>query len=730
MSAIKTSLFKKDLYMANYIGYFCSCNPEIQYSVRIITNPNDSNYTEIMLSSDEPFVIDYDTSETIFSPIRYSTATINIVSENYLEDALPDTAQGTIVELWDETNNKKVWNGYLTSTVYSQPYDNCYNRVSLNANDNLQVLQFLDYQWQDDTMATVSFAAILNYICNKTNLDGYYYSRGKSINGHALYLEDLRISERNFYSSDTWEPWKLSEVLEEICRYLGYTAFQDGNMLILLDYLAFSNNDIATYNERLKEDEYTGTTAVLGSRKTIASNNFRGNGGTISFAPVYNKIQVRDSFYKAEYLAPDLYKEEDLTYRLGASYEYIDCLAGLGGEPTYFNKNGKLKEDAKGVSAYKKYMDNRYYVSNYYDSNLVKQSLTPAQKADWRVTRLYAGGTLYSTACIKTSGVTADAGFKNYLLISQKDLNATRSYTAFETVDDYTNPIIIDSDTAYALLDCSAIFTRYTGKDWINPDWTNERTRGGGNVDVVSSSPVLWFKLKINGLWWDGTSWGAAEKPFRIILQQSIDDYWNRNLQIDNTMSWDLYTGGKGHKIPLAGLNTGVIDDVYFAVQFPQRLQVITTDKVYGGSNSYCFIDGLSLKIVNEGAETADKDTIYENVINARNVNELSDITCRITTIPSRYFLSYSHVGYGGGFLTGIEEANLSGTMQKPEENLIEKYYNQYSTPTITEDVTLDMSFEPYDKIRDTYWNKDFVVNGMSIDYKMGKKTITLTEIK
>lgn len=717
--------------MSNYRGFFTSCNPAIQYSVRIITNPNDTSYTEVMLSADEPFVIEYDTSETIFEPIRYSTATINIVHNTYLQDCFPSVAQGTIVELWDETNNQKVWNGYLNPTIYNQGYDDCYERIALNANDNLLTLQYIDYQWQDDTLATVSFATLLNYICNKTNLDGYYYSRGKSVgSGHALYMEDLYISERNFYSNDTWEPWKLSEVLEEICRYLGYTAFQDGNMLYLLDYSSYSNDNNISFNERLKVNDYTGTTAVKGSRKTLSSKDFRGSGNNVSFAPVYNKIQVKDSFYKVEHLTPELFKEEYITNRLGADYEYIDCLAGLGGDPTYFNKNGRLKEDARGVSAYKKYWDNIYYNSIYYNDSLVRQTLTPSQKSEWKLTRLYAGGTLYSTASIKTTGVTANANFNNYLLISQKDLPATRSYTAFETVDDYTNPIIIDSNTAYAMLDCSALFTRYTGKDWINSDWTNERSKGGGNVAIVSSSPVLWFKLKINGKWWTGTEWSATETPFRIILQQEIDDYWNTDLQIDNTMSWELYTGGKGHKIPLTGLSAGTIDDVYFAVQFPERLQVITTDKTYGGSNSYCWIKDLSVKIVNEGADTVDKDTIYENVINANNINELPDITCRITTIPNRYFLSYSHVGYDGGFLTGISEASLSGVMQKPEENIIEKYYNQYSSPTITEDLTLSMDFNQYDKILDTYWNKDFVVNGMSIDYRAGKKNITLTEIK
>ena len=68
--------------------------------------------------------------------------------------------------------------------------------------------------------------------------------------------------------------------------------------------------------------------------------------------------------------------------------------------------------------------------------------------------------------------------------------------------------------------------------------------------------------------------------------------------------------------------------------------------------------------------------------------------------------------------------------LRKPEEAIIERYVDQYSTPSIKTSLTLDMSFKPYELITDTYWKKDFVITGQEIDYKNASQTITLLEKK
>ena len=65
-----------------------------------------------------------------------------------------------------------------------------------------------------------------------------------------------------------------------------------------------------------------------------------------------------------------------------------------------------------------------------------------------------------------------------------------------------------------------------------------------------------------------------------------------------------------------------------------------------------------------------------------------------------------------------------------PEEAIIEKYVKQYSTPSLKENVVLDLTFTPSQLITDTYWNKDFVIVAQEIDYKMCSQTITLLQKK
>jgi hypothetical protein len=73
---------------------------------------------------------------------------------------------------------------------------------------------------------------------------------------------------------------------------------------------------------------------------------------------------------------------------------------------------------------------------------------------------------------------------------------------------------------------------------------------------------------------------------------------------------------------------------------------------------------------------------------------------------------------------------NKEHELLKPEENIISRYVNQNSTPSIKTNLTLDLSFLPTQLIRDTYWNKNFVITSQDIDYKYCRQTITLLEKK
>ena len=89
--------------MARYNAYFNSLQCK-KYEVRITPSGSTGSYTEIPLSANDPFVMRYNVSKTPFEPVRTSNASIGVVNDEYLYDALSNCAQGTKVELIDITD--------------------------------------------------------------------------------------------------------------------------------------------------------------------------------------------------------------------------------------------------------------------------------------------------------------------------------------------------------------------------------------------------------------------------------------------------------------------------------------------------------------------------------------------------------------------------------------------------------------------------------------------------
>ena len=127
-----------------------------------------------------------------------------------------------------------------------------------------------------------------------------------------------------------------------------------------------------------------------------------------------------------------------------------------------------------------------------------------------------------------------------------------------------------------------------------------------------------------------------------------------------------------------------------------------------------------------------DKDEIIENVIDGNNVLDGDEISLKITSDNGQgYSLSNVAVMDTNDVLTtNFKFYAINNEILIPEQAIIQRYVNQYSTPSIKENVTLDMSFKPYQLIKDTWWDKNFVVIGQELDYQMDSQKITLLEKK
>ena len=372
----------------NLIGYFGSGSDCTQYSIKIIANPTSNTFEEIYLSGDSPVVVSYDTSKTPFDPIRLSRASINVVADNKLLDVFSADAHGTQVIL--ETGNQVVWVGYLTNNLLNMPQDLCgYDSFSLEAQDCLYTLNKYYYETIGSKKSIVTFRQILGQIAEKCGLINTMYIDSSMLRSNGTYIEmgNLTISEQNFFSSDTDEPWTLREVLEELCKYLGYTAVQYKDYLYLYDMQSHSNYNWSgegdatmimngfMYQKSTHWNSYTqGSFTNLAQGVYLRQGIVRGTGSDISLETIYQKVQVKDSFYEIDHFIPDFYDDKLLTNRDG---DFWKCnQVSRTGQFKYINKKGKSKKEEKNENEHVYYLrkfNHKDYTSIYRDPSTLAE---------------------------------------------------------------------------------------------------------------------------------------------------------------------------------------------------------------------------------------------------------------------------------------------------------------------------------------------------------------------
>lgn len=746
--------------MANYIGYFTSLDCK-NYEVRITASGDSSAAQEILLAGDEPFVVRYNQSNTPFDPVRTSTATINVVHDDYLQETLSNCAQGTKVELVDVTDTahtSTIWVGYMTPKIYDAPYENCFESFSLEAADCISSLQYVDYV-EMASGSMVNIKDVIGQICDATGeLEGFYWTRSKRVNGPsgAIILPDhLAIAEHNFQSNDTAEEWKLNEVLKEICQYLGFTALQWGKRMYFIDYQYLETNvDLyATYYS--KANNYTqGSASHLDGTYNVTSGSYMSNGAQVSFEPVYNKITVNANMYAVEDVIPNIFDDKYLTNRINsgdfytnieimpetsvATYPHGGTWYTLGFQQKYVpEKDADEKREDLKDNKYRYFM--RIYDHDFYESIYTNDAGTPQNPNNSvfkssACTKNYRGGTIVDLGVVRKEHrseqqqwiVPSKLDYTRYLCICERYQNppagshptpSARGKVVFNMKSGY-KPMVMVDDKSYLVLYCSCIFERHEGRNYINPEWndtecsTNWAAAGSYRNAIARPS----FRIHIGDKGWSSSlnKWVDAGSTYdycnpEMKWDENKQTFWNKSIEILNNVSWEDKLNCEGIKMPLSGID--ITQGVEFQVLNPPpsfygNKGNPSFENVFYPYNAYCWIKDLSLKIVQEGQEDGgnDSDVIYENVIDECSVNDMQEIKVKITTHSYEVKPSYSDMIYTNAetptFLMGIYEAALHDNLaQKPEENIIQKYVHQYGTQTKKITLTLSSDISPMQRL-------------------------------
>ena len=227
-----------------YNAHFKDINDK-QYTVYITTNNNYTQGNELTLSS-TPFTINYEGGDsTLYKPIKYSSSTCRIMTNKIYYDIYSAENQATKIQLIDDDKKQTIWCGFATPNAYSQPYSPIDDELEIECVDGLSTLKNIKYTTINEDCEIHSFFSIIQHCLSHTNtIDRIHITTAieKKFETSFTFLDEFFITEKNFFDEDD-EPMMMSEVVEEIMRYLNLTMYTKGNDAYVIDYDAIVNDN-------------------------------------------------------------------------------------------------------------------------------------------------------------------------------------------------------------------------------------------------------------------------------------------------------------------------------------------------------------------------------------------------------------------------------------------------------------------------------------------------------
>lgn len=682
-----------------YSGEFADINGT-NYKVQITTEGNTPS--ELTLGV-PPFVTEMDSSEdTIYKPVKYQSATVKIISGDYLLDIYSGTAQGTKVELLQ--GNEVKWTGYVTPNLYDMGFDEDREEVEIECIDALSTLQY--YKYQSANKSVVRFVDIIDNLLQQCNAYQHYYISGNiQLDESGSILDKLYISEQNFFDekddenvTDNDVAWTCQEVLEELCQYLGCTAIADGDSVYFLDYDAIKQG-VNTYYKYSVGNTSTSEQVTVEFRKTIIASDHSENGATLSLDNVYNKVSVEDDFYTFENVIPDMFEnlvnitkptDSDLASSTnvnnGMYGEVVQSEIDNAGDKTNNNMivmldrvyNPQKSSYGDYNAVFVKYFTNPNYKFYKYNGTTRSEvtelnytdtkSLHGAFIAKFGVKKLedtfsdmqqiviqMVGGEITLDDWLALNEISS-VDFSDYIVMLNPPTDHISNdnitdYPYLETRTDIDTTALFGGANAHLVISGSVNFHYFSEDPYPIPESESDISEGRYTID--DGEGYLLAKLQWGDRWWTGSYWSTREATFKIPYVKDgakSDDRRADNLMFKdnafvNTVTWRIGTKEKGHLIPVD--NTILLDGQPILTLYKPYDPTYSSHGQYYKSNCV-FLKNFQIKaIVGDPtySDANDTDTIYTNIINDEYVTELDDIKFKVCTYDNKN-PNYSSVAY------------------------------------------------------------------------------------
>ncbi len=675
----------------------------VAYLVEIQREGFAGDVTELTGAAN-PFTVKIDDEDFLYTPTRFSTASLKLVGNDYLQSLLSTNYQQNRVVLKRE--GVAVWVGFIKPEMYSQDYTSIDFELQIECMSAMSTLEFLDYKKAGESYVFVSLWDLLKKCINASNA-GYsniYLPHVYAANANAYaaltnVLESMTVSEQNFFDEDD-KAMTLKEVLEEICKLLNWTCVDWRGDLYFVD--------VDHTGEYYKyASDFSSFQMVLFSEANIQQIGFAGSDNTLDILGGYSKASVKTSNYNVG----DIFPSED--------FDRLELFS----EPSNI-------VDGNKISVKKIYSPSVYKLYHYNDS-AGREEITNTAGYESQASSLLGAFPIktdsYNMVNNGAGGLKPDIA--NYSFDDCIQVRS-RGYYGYEIGPDdllmeFASPLPVTTYCNGAMaINCSIQLSNRT--DLAKFD-TNAFDGG-----IIGSNVRIPCTMSVGGKYWNGVTWVSSFAKFYITFSRA-DILEGGFVACNNTKQLNApYSGLEGCFVEFP-LNTPLSGELKFQMYSLEY-------RVVGGSYQPEYIWGYFIKDLKvsykkldllEDKVSENSDRIYENIVNASFVNELDEIEFKISSWNNDD-ISYSKALLGDDYLKDNLYCSLTGGNVRPEENLITRIIEQYNSPKIKLNQVLihDGNIMPTTTISDNYMiNKKFLPTGGEIDYEAGKFQCTMIEI-
>lgn len=741
-------------------GFFRDISDNL-YKVVIITDYQQYNSNlgqgqgeEITLLAN-PISIEYEGADDVFAPYRCATMNVRFLQSQFDGELNNALGNNVFVTLQKEEGGKykTLFMGFSTPNAYNQPFINVVgDEFELECQDALSTLKYCKFKRQE----TKQHLTIKDYIQLAFFQLGSIYKTCIYPTTPNNFLE-LCIPQENFFNEDN-EAMSYLEILEEICKYLGFTLTTQGEDVLLLDPHC---EEYAQFNLQSGEIQ---TVTFIRENETLNKEDISSDDCNISLLPSYNKVSLTAKHYTVEKKIP---KFEDMELEPCSGYG----VKGQYGASIICDSTGEdslhvqlFKVFNQQIGAYNVFM--RYNHFNPYE-DFTFYSHPKDENKDYTTKLPIANETVLNKDFLYSHNVAAPCEYETQEVKKEEWGNVPKSVSLKKAFIFHT--AFGNSQNKELFLDLSK-----QKDDWSEINQSIDQvlfshriarvtTNGNPNGNIVNVNfnfscywgsympckklqkndyKELLYRLRFGDKYYNDKEKKWQDTPYNCSVQ--YDDGGNLIVPNSNT-DWKtslLFGEHKGINIPLPINQSG---DVFFEFLRPfTSMRLVTKIKEgklfnekyyekYRGTEGCNIISDYQATIYGLSNSTDDSETVYENQLSDNKfIEEKGDIELKICTYDGKAAAYSSPYFYtqekGVEMLRTIDYGLFIGS---PEENLITRAINQFQKPQLKMEITLNREIGFNSSITSSWFpDKKFIPTSYTFEPQQMNYTYTFVELK